>query len=174
MDFEELIRKRRSIRKYKDLAIEEEKLNKIIKAALLAPSSKNLKSSEIILITNKDKIKKLAKARVNSKKFTEAAAAILVIIADKEKTSAYIEDASNSAMLALLEAENQGLGACWIQLLGRTGVDDVISNEYVKNILNIPSNYEAILMIDLGYKDIDAKPYTDSNIDLKRLHKEEF
>ena len=146
----------------------------IVKAGLLAPTSKNLKSSEIIMVTDKEMIKKLAKARINSQKFTMTASAVAVIIADKEKTSAYIEDASNTAMLMLLEAENLGIGACWIQLLGRTNVDGYDSSLYVKELLKIPSNYDAILMIDFGYKDIDLKPYTDKDIDMNRLHMEEF
>ncbi|MCR5113999.1 MAG: nitroreductase family protein [Acholeplasmatales bacterium] len=174
MDFNELIRTRRSVRKYKDIKIDDELLNEIVKAGLLAPTSKNLKSSEVIIVTDKGTIKKLAKARINSQAFTETAAAILVVIADKEKTSAYIEDASNTAMLMLLEAENLGLGACWIQLLGRTGINDLDSNQYVKDILNVPTNYDAVLMIDLGYKDMDPRAYTDSDINMERLHREEF
>ena len=62
MDFEELIRKRSSTRKFQDKKIEKEKIDKILEAGRLAPTAKNIQPQVIYIIDSEDGIKKINEA----------------------------------------------------------------------------------------------------------------
>ncbi|HOJ94772.1 MAG TPA: nitroreductase family protein, partial [Fervidobacterium nodosum] len=63
MDILEIIQKRRSIRLFKDMPVSDEVLENIARYALLAPSGRNSKPVELVIVRDKDTIKKIMKAR---------------------------------------------------------------------------------------------------------------
>ena len=75
----EVIFNRRSIRRYKKQAVEEEKIEKILRAAMQAPSAANQQPWEFIVVRDKDNLKKLSEISAYSKMVAEAPLAIVVL-----------------------------------------------------------------------------------------------
>ncbi|NLW55774.1 MAG: NAD(P)H-dependent dehydrogenase/reductase [Firmicutes bacterium] len=157
MDFFNLIEQRRSIRKYKNQPVEPEKVDKIVEAALRAPSSRNLQPSEFIVVTEQVIITRLAQARPHGSTFLRKAPAAIVACADPEKCDVWIENASIAATYIFLAAEALGLGCCWIQIRERIHNEQKTAEEFVREVLNIPNSLKVEAIIAFGYPD-EHKP----------------
>lgn len=172
----ELLKTRRSIRKYSEKEVEKEKLELILKAALLAPSSKGKRPWEFIVVRDKENLKKVSRCRtVGGGPFLAKASAAIVVIADTEKTSdVWIEDASITATLIQLEAHKLGLGSCWVQVRERMHDDKITAEEYLRRELNIPAKYSIECVISIGYPNEERPAYEDKDIDFSKIHYEKF
>ena len=154
MDVFEAIKNRRSIRRYKDKPVEEEKLNRVLEAARLSPSAKNMQEWKFIVVKDYDTRKKLVKACKNQHFVAQAP---VVIVACGMNTDyvmtcgqpAYTVDVSIAFSYLILEAYNQGLGTCW---LGAFYEDEV------KKILNIPDNVRVVAITPIGYPEYEPQP----------------
>jgi nitroreductase len=167
----ELLKSRRSIRKYEDKPLEKEQIDTLLKAALLSPSSKARRPWEFVAVTDKELLGKLSKARQQgSSRFLNEAALAIAIIADKEKCEIWIEDASIAATILQLTAHSMGLGSCWIQIRERMYDDIKTSEEYVKETLNIPDKYGVECIISVGYPAEEKKAYEDKELKYEKLH----
>ncbi|MBN1682012.1 nitroreductase family protein [Candidatus Bathyarchaeota archaeon] len=141
MKFEEVIEKRRSIRKYKNTPIPKEDLLKILEAARIAPSASNRQPWHFIVVENKDTIKKLAKSE-----WAAQAPVMIVGLADQAASSTWcFNDLGIALEHIVLAATNLGYGTCW---MGQTGREELI-----KNLLEIPDNLKPIAVIPLGIPD---------------------
>lgn len=150
MQFDELLRMRRSCRLYRRKPLEFDTLGQILQAGLWAPSSGNLQNWEFVVVTDAGKREQLAKACVDQQ-WMVTAPVHLVVCNDRERVKKMyprrweLYSIQNSALAAgniLLKAADLGLGSCWI------GSFDEIA---VKRILRIPSHIEPELIITLGY-----------------------
>lgn len=139
---------RRSIRKFKDMPIEEEKLKAILKAGMNAPSAGNQQPWEFVVIRDRSRLVGLAEGGPYWSMLKECAVAIIVCgNIDKEKFSGYwVQDCSASLQNILLEAKTQGIGTVW---LGTTPVPERI--EFVTKFINAPSNIKPLGIVALGY-----------------------
>lgn len=152
-DIFELIKSRRSIRRYKEEAPPLELIKKSIEAALYAPSARNSQPWSFIIVKNRETIKKLSGVQQYTK-FLENAPYVVVALADEKKSNHWLEDLGCAIMCLLLEAHSLGLGACW------GAVYHPENNErerYVREILQIPSHLRIIACIGIGYPD-DSPP----------------
>ena len=112
----ELIEKRRSIRKYKpDIPVTKEQLNQLLGAAMLAPSARNTRPWEFIVVTKREMLDKIVEVHPHTKMLGTATAAIIVVaLPDKKDTVDFSpQDCSAVTQNILLEAVNLGLGSCW-------------------------------------------------------------
>jgi len=148
----ENIKTRRSIRKFKDIPIEKEKLDLIIEAGTYAPSGKNKQSAIIIAITNKEILDKLAEINrqvINlNKKTMYDAPAVLVVLANKD-VSTYVHDGCAVIENMLLAAHSLGVGSCWVHR-AKEKFETEEGKEILKS-LGIEGNYEGIGHCLLGY-----------------------
>lgn len=147
----ELIRKRVSIRKYSDKKIEKEKLNLILEAGVLAPSSRNSQEFKILVVDSMDLKNRLVKAIANQT-FIKEADLLLVMVSTNDRImsnnqSSGAIDTSISLSFMMLKAEQLGLSTCW---LAKYDEDEV------KRILKIKKEYRVTAITPLGYR--DAKP----------------
>ncbi len=147
----ELLKTRRSIRQYESKEVEKEKVDAIIKGALMAPSSRGRRPWEFIVVTDKALLGKLAECRSHSSQFLKGAPLGIVVIADPEVCDVWIEDASIAAIIMQLTAHSLGLGSCWIQVRGRNHAEDVSVEQYIKELLHIPEQYHVECIIAAGY-----------------------
>lgn len=170
----DLLLKRRSARKFTSQKVEPEKIEKLLHAALLSPTAKNLHSCEFIVIEDEKKIKMLAESKPHGADFLAEAPLGIVIIGNTDTTDVWVEDASIAAIDVQLEAESLGLGSCWIQIRGRNYSNNKSSGEYISELLNIPDNYEVEAIIAVGYKASASKDNTLESLDRKRIHLESF
>ncbi len=149
----DVIRTRKSIRRYKDTAVESEKLNNVLEAARLAPSARNLQDWKFIAVTDGAKRLALQEACGGQRQVGQAPVTLVVcanndgiMSCGQSKTTI---DCSIAMSFMLLQAEREGLGMCW---LGH------FYGEKVKEILNIPDDYIVVAVSPLGYADENPNP----------------
>ncbi|MHA1410485.1 MAG: nitroreductase family protein [Candidatus Odinarchaeia archaeon] len=153
MEFYEVIRKRKSIRKYKSDPVEDEKLLKILEAGRIAPSARNLQNWKFIIVKNKETKLKLMEAAKGQKMVAEAPIIIVACGTDTDYVMscgqpAYTVDVTIAVEHMILAATAEGLGTCWI---------GAFYEENVKKILEIPNNIRVVAMFPLGYPAIEPK-----------------
>lgn len=169
----ELLKNRRSIRKFTSEPVSQKDIDSLLKAALLAPSSMGKKPVECIVVQNRETIARLKTYKKHGTTPLETAPLALVVIADSQKSDVWVEDASIVSILIQLEAEKLGLGSTWIQLRRREG-DGGPSEEAFRKELGIPERYGVLSVVAIGHKDEHKKPYTDADLDLAKIHHETF
>ena len=170
----ELLRKRRSIRKFKDKEILDYIIELLQEAVLRSPSSRGFNPWEFIFIKDKDNLKKISKAKTHGSQFLENAPLAVVVIADETKTDVWIEDCSIASIILQLTAESLGLSSCWVQIRKRMFNDTKTSEDYLKETLNIPVNYRVLSIIGIGYRGEDKEPHGDDYPDYSKIHSEKF
>ena len=89
--------------------------------------------------------------------FLKDAALAIVVMADPLASDVWIEDASTAAMTMLYQAEDLGLGACWVQIRERQDANGVDSESIVRDILALPENKRVVCLIALGHKGMERK-----------------
>lgn len=151
MDYFQVIEKRRSIRKYKEQPIEPENVEKIIEAALRAPTSRNLQPCEFLVVTDPKLLTELGEVKAVGSSFLAGAPLAFVVCVDEGKSDVWIEDASIASTFTVLAAEALGLGTCWIQIRERTGKAGKAAGEVLRDILKVPSHLRVVAMIAMGY-----------------------
>lgn len=170
----DLLKSRRSIRKYLEKKIEPEKIEKLKQAALLSPTSKNRRGWEFIFVENKDTLKKLSEVKPHGGKMLKDAALGIVVAVDETNNDVWIEDGSTAAAYIHLAAHNLGLGSCWVQIRNRM-LDyekNISSENLVREMLNIPNNLRVICIISIGYADKEKPEYEVEKLDFKKIHNE--
>lgn len=145
----DIIRKRRSVRVYRSDPIPEESLFRVLEAARLAPSGKNLQPWKFILVQDNELKRKLAKAS-NSQDFIADAPLILVACGFPEECyrsmGRYMKSWPVDVTIALehliLQAQEEGLGTCWI---------GSFEEKDVKSLLSVPEHVKVLALTPLGY-----------------------
>ena len=145
-----LFLKRRSIRKFKDKKFETEKVKQLIQAALLPPSSHGRYPCRHIIVDDKKLLLQLSRSKMHGSAFLSNTPLAIIVTADKDKSDTWIEDASIASTYIMLTAEWMGLGSCWIQIRNRKHSESKTSEEFMREILDIPKNISIISIIALG------------------------
>ena len=107
MDLLDVMLKRRSVRKYTEDEIPNEKMNRILQAGLLAPTSRNLKPCNFLIIENKDVLKKISESKAHGAAFLKDANKAIAVIGNSMVADTWIEDSS----IALAFMQNRMLVA---------------------------------------------------------------
>ncbi len=170
----DLLLKRRSARKFTSQKVEPEKIEKLLQAALLSPTARNLHSCEFIVIEDEKMIKKLAESKPHGADFLALAPLGIVIIGNTDTTDVWVEDASIAAINIQMEAESLNLGSCWIQIRNRHFSESITADKYIKEHLDIPAEYKVEAIIAIGYKDSPSNDHTLTSLDRNRIHTEKF
>ena len=146
MEVLEALKTRRSVRDFKEKAVEEKKVREIIDAARLAPSGRNLQPVEFIVVRNIEKRKEIADIAAHGNFIAQAPVCIVVCSKDIEHD---IEDGSAATENILLAAHGLGLASCWV-----AGYKKDYSKD-IEEFLNMPENYRLISLLPIGYSDKD-------------------
>ena len=154
MEAMEMLMQRRSIRKYKDQPVEEEKLDAILQAGMYAPTGMGAQSPLMVAITNQELVRKIAKmnaAVMNSDGDPfYGAPAVIIVFADTNRRT-YQYDGSCVMTNLLNAAYANGLGSCWIHR-----AKEVFESEEGKALMKewgVPESYVGIGNCILGYMD---------------------
>ena len=154
MEFIELAKKRYSVRKYANKPIEREKLNLVLEAARVAPTAKNLQPQRIYVVESAEGLAKID--ALTPCRFGAGIVFIFTKNTDEEwnnplETSvrAGVEDVSIVATHAMLEAEDLGLGTCWV---------NYFPNTELEKAFGLPKNERSVLLMPIGYPASDAAP----------------
>ena len=149
--FFELIEKRRSIRRFTTAPIESDKIDRLKEAALRAPSSRGLNPWEFVFVTDRELLKKLARAKPHGSSFLSNAALGVVVCADPTRSDVWVEDASIATIFLHLAAEALHLGSCWIQIRKRTHTDGTTAEAFIAKTLNLPSHLAVEAIVAIGH-----------------------
>ena len=152
------LKERRSVRQYKDIKIEDEKIEQLLIAGRMAPSGKNKKPVEFIVVEDEDILNELGDAKPKGGLFLSHAPLAIVIVGKEEISDTWIEDCSIATTFIQLEAHNQGLGSCWVQIRARFDSEDK-----VKKMLNIENNKRVLCILSLGYPDEQMTAYREKD-----------
>ncbi len=172
--FYEILRSRRSIRRYKDLPVESEKVALLLKAALLSPSSRAIRPWEFILVDDRDLLAALSQVKPHGAGFLAGAPLGIVVAADASRSDVWVEDAAIASVILLLMAEELGLGACWSQIRERVHQDGASASDKVRELLGIPDSHEVESIIAVGYPDEHKPGYGDADLLVEKLHANRF
>ncbi|MCL2359115.1 MAG: nitroreductase family protein [Nitrososphaerota archaeon] len=141
MDVFEAVQERHSIRNYQNKPVPKEKLKKILEAARLAPSARNIEPWHFIIVSDREKRQVLAKGVYA--KFAAQAPLVIVALGDKKASANwYAVDTSLAVENMILTAVGEGLGTCCVGSFNEADV---------KTALKIPDNFEIIVMLTIGY-----------------------
>ncbi len=165
----ELLRKRRSIRKYTDKAIEPEKIEILKEAVLRSPSSRNFDPWEFIFVDDRKLLKQLSLCKPHGAGFLKGAALGIVICADEQKSDVWVEDCSIASILVQMVAQSIGLGSCWIQIRNRMFDEDTTSEDYIKDLLNMPGHMKIESIIAIGYPAEKREPVPQENLKYEKV-----
>ncbi len=161
----QIIFKRRSVRTYIDKKVEDEKINKILRAAMQAPSGANQQPWEFLVFNSDEALDILRQYLPNAKMVQEASAIILFL----EKTDVKVpyfthQDMGACIQNALLETANLDLGACWI------GVQKGEREDFLRKTFNVPNSLNPFALVTIGYPvSKDANNFVD-RYDEQRIH----
>ena len=159
MAFLELLKRRKSVREFLDRPVEREKIMTCLEAARLAPSACNSQPWKFIVVDDEQLRNKLCGAAFGGiysmNSFCKTAPVMVVVISEKSKfvariggmfrgTKYYLIDIGIAVEHFVLQAEDSGLGTCWIGWFNERAV---------KSILNVPQNKKIDILIAVGYYD---------------------
>ena len=122
MEFKEILRRRRSVRKYLSRPVEREVLDTVLREALAAPSSRNSHSTHLRVLTDPETIARIARMRDYGSAFLEHAPAVVLVEGDRTATDLWRENAAITATALLFAATDAGLASCWVHVNGRPWV----------------------------------------------------
>ncbi len=159
---------RRSIRKFTNQPVEPEKVDKLLRAAMQAPSAANQQAWEFIVVQDKEKLAKVAETSPYAKPAT-GSAVTFVLLADENKMkvpTGWEEDMGAAAENMLLEAVHLGLGGVWF---GVATAESVTEN--VRKLFELPENIRPFALISIGYPDGQKNQFVD-RYQSERVHYE--
>lgn len=174
MDLLEIMKHRRSVRKYTGEKIEEEKLQQILTAALLAPSGRAIRPWEFVVVRDKETLTKLSKAREHGAEMLAGADCAVVVFGDESKTDVWTEDCCNAMAHMYLMASALGVGCCWIQGRLRKTPEGILTEDYVRDLLDVPSQYRLEAIMSLGMPAETPAPYDVDKLPYEKIHSEKF
>lgn len=167
-NFSDLIRNRRSMRKFTDEELTQDQVLTLLKAALMAPSSKRSNCWQFIVVDDKDTLEKLSFCKESGAAFVKDAALAIVVTADPLASDVWIEDASIASIMIQLQAEDLGLGSCWVQVRERFTANGTPANEYIHELLDLPLQLQVLSVIAIGHKGMERKPFDESHLQWER------
>ena len=161
--------KRRSTRTFNDNQVTKEELDKILHAALLAPTSMNRKPCNFLVVERKETLQELSKSKNHGAELIANADKAIVVIADTMIADTWCEDSSIALTYMHLMAAELNLGSCWVQihLRDKDGMD---AEEVVREIVKIDDHYRIVGILAIGHSDNIPEPHTLDDIDKNKIH----
>jgi nitroreductase len=98
----------------------------------------------------------------------------IVVLADSSKSDCWLEDASIASAFLQLQAQDLGLGSCWVQVARRPHNDDITAEQYIRELLQIPDELNVVNVIAIGYKDEERRPYDEAKLAYDKIHRNQF
>ena len=162
----ENIAARKSVRKYLNKSVEEDKIDAMVKAGMAAPSGMDRRPWEFVVVTDREALDSMAAKLPYAKMLTNAPLAI-VVCGDTTRSSYWYLDCSAATQNVLLAAEALGLGAVWTAAYPYEDRIDV-----VRQNTGLPENIVPLCVIPIGYPDGPQK--AKDKFDLQRVHRNKY
>ena len=162
---------RRSVRVFEEKSVETEKVDLLLECAFAAPSAMNIRPCHLVVVDDKELLKKIGEASVHSRMAAGAplGLAVCVDVANYEKQHGFtdgtwMEDASCVMENVLLAARAVGLEGVWLQIANRPEREETIPS-----LLDLPEGVRALAMALVGYGAKVKSPH--AGVDEARVHR---
>ena len=119
---------------------------------------------------DKETLEKLSHCKEMGAAFLAEAALAIVVLADPLASAVWIEDAAIASIMIQLQAEDLGLGSCWVQVRERFTATGMPSGEYVHEVLDIPLQLQVVSIIAVGHKGMERKPFNEEHLQWEKVH----
>ncbi|MCF0199316.1 MAG: nitroreductase family protein, partial [Bacteroidaceae bacterium] len=137
---------------------------------LMSPTSKGLHSYEFVMVDDKEQLTALAQCKSRGAELIAGASLAVVVLADTTVSDVWVEDASVASTVLLLQAEDLGLGACWVQVRQRFDEMGNSAEENVRDLLGIPKQMGVVSIVALGHKGMERKPQNEDKLLWEKVH----
>ena len=166
--FEQLCQHRRSIRKFTAQPVEDEKIDYMLRCALMSPSAKRTCPWEFVVVRDEAKLRPIATSRAHgAQMFNTATAAIVIALDPTLCHNTWMADGAIAAEHILLAAAEQGVGAVWCHVHERENAPALLHQ-----LCTIPENMEILCVIALGYPDEERSSYDLAKLKYEKVHQE--
>ena len=162
MEFKDLLAERRSVRKYSEREVPREVVERLLRETLTAPSSRNSRSTRLLVVEDPATVARMAAMRDYGSGFLKGAPRAIVVLGDTAASDLWKVNAAISATVLQLACVDEGLASCWVHVEGRPRrreePDGEQADEYLRKMLPIPDDYGILCAIALGYSDFTPAP----------------
>lgn len=149
----EILRKRRSIRKFKKDRIDQARVDHLKEAVLRSPSSRNIRPWKFFFVQDTETIRSLSCCKEHGSSFLKDAPLAVVVCGDETVSDVWIEDCSIAAVILHLTAVSLGLGGCWIQVRNRRHSAELTAEDYIRKVLDIAGPLRVLAIVAVGVPD---------------------
>lgn len=150
MELIDLIKNRRSVRKYQDKPVPKEALQEVLDCARLAPTAGNAQQWLFGCITDREQLGKVADATLYAKFIRNSPACFAVFCRSDHQLP--VDDGCAATMNIIYGAAALGLGTCWVW------GDNAPYADVIRDILHVPEDYRLITLVPTGYPAESPKP----------------
>jgi len=161
----DVLRKRRSIRRFENRAIAAGVLTNLKESVLRAPSSRGLASRQFVFVTDHSVLQELSRAKSAGAAFLADAPLGVVVCGDPEVSDVWTEDCAIAAIILQLTATSLGLGSCWIQIRNRTDGMGRASGDRIRKILGLARGLNVECVVAVGYPAEEKPPLPAEKLD---------
>ncbi len=164
---------RRSVRAYRDIPVNDDQIEEVLKAGFCAPSAHGDAPWHVVVVKERRAKEILASIHKWSRVVTRVPVAIVVCVDTTAGMSHFwIEDASAFMENVLVQAAAMGLGTCWIGIQGLK-VDAGDAEQIVRDALGLPERVRVLAMTPLGVPARHPGPHTPG-LPAERVHYDRF
>ena len=165
----ELLRSRRSIRKFTAEKISPESIEILVEAALRSPSSRGRNPWQFILVDDPDLLIKLSRSKEYGAEFLKNAPFAIVVCADSTISDVWVEDASIASIFIQLAAHSLGLGSCWVQIRNRQHDASKTAETFVQELLGMPEEIKVLSIVGIGHPAETKSPVPASTLQRDKI-----
>lgn len=161
---------RRSIRKYTEKSIEKEKINRILRAAMQAPSSGNEQPWEFLVIQDRKALKRISEAS-KYVEFVDKAGVVILVMGNSDHLKFdgdyWQQDLSAATQNILIQTVMEDLGGVWMGV-----APDMEMMDYLVDLFNLSENLKPFSLVSIGYLKSDATNKFVDRFNSSRVHYE--
>ncbi len=163
MEFKEVIRKRRSVRKFSDRRVDREVIRRVLDEVVsYAPSSRNSHSTRFLVVDDPETLERISEMRDYGSGFLKGAPMAVLVMGDKTKTDLWEVSCAISTTMLLQALVDAGLKGCWVHVKDRPVLKDEPEGkkaiEHLRAFLPIPEHYGVLCAVACGYSDFEPAP----------------
>ena len=167
MEFKDLLAGRRSVRKYSERDVPREVVERLLRETLTAPSSRNSRSTRLLVVEDPATVARMAAMRDYGSGFLTGAPRAIVVLGDTAASDLWKVNAAISATVLQLACVDEGLASCWVHVEGRPRRKEDPAGEqaadYLRTFLPIPEGCEPLCVIAFGYSDFRPAPLSPAD-----------
>lgn len=169
-NFSELVKIRRSMRKFTEEELMQDEVVALLRAALMSPSFQGNPCLGVCTGGRQATFGTVGTLQGQGSRTVAGAPLAVVVLADPQVSDVWIEDASVAPTMLLLQAEDLGLGACWVQVRNRSMADGKPAEEMVRAMLHIPEHLRVLSIVAIGHKGMERKPFNEDRLLWEKVH----